>query len=121
MHFWIAISPISRLQRRLPSSAAQDVDEIAHRYISSRRAQTTVLKAITLLGESKIEKNTDGTISAEEFKDLNGKPKKFAEIGPMLFREVDGQDKLAFKRDYQGNWEGVIDYPVRSLPNSAVV
>jgi CubicO group peptidase (beta-lactamase class C family) len=94
-----------------PSTASQDADEIAHRYISSRRAQTTVLKVITLLGESKIEKNADGTISAEEFKDLNGKPKKFAEIGPMLFREVDGQDKLGFKRDYQGKWEGVVDYP----------
>lgn len=94
-----------------PSTAAQDADEISHRYISSRRAQTTVLKVITLLGETKIEKNSDGTISAAEFKDPNGKPKKFVEIGPMLFREVDGQDHLAFKRDYEGKWEGVIDYP----------
>src|ERR1700683_624989 len=38
-----------------PSTAAQDADEISHRYISSRRAQTTVLKVITRLGETKIE------------------------------------------------------------------
>jgi CubicO group peptidase (beta-lactamase class C family) len=94
-----------------PSTAAQGAEEVSGRYISSRRAQTTILKPLTALSESKIEKNSDGTISAEEFKDLNGKPKKFAEIGPMLFREVDGQDKLGFKRDDEGKWVGVGDYP----------
>jgi CubicO group peptidase (beta-lactamase class C family) len=95
-----------------PSTAAQDADQVAVRYMSSRRAQTTILKPLTLLGEYKIIKNADGTVSASDgMKDLNGKPKKFAEIGPLLFRDVNGQDLVGFKRDDAGKLVQVGDYP----------
>ena len=46
--------------------------------------------------------NADGAISVDMLKDLNGQPKKFFEYKPMVFQEVDGQDRIAFVRDGSG-------------------
>ena len=93
------------------STAAQDAAEVSGAYISSRRADTTILKVLTVLGELKVHPNKDGTISADAFKDLNGTPKKFVEIAPLLFRDVNGQDRVGFKRDDAGRMILVIDFP----------
>jgi hypothetical protein len=51
----------------------------------------------------KISRNSDNTIGSSAFKDFNGEKKRFRAIAPMLFREVNGQDLLAFRRDDAGN------------------
>ena len=66
---------------------------------------------LEVVGETKIFRNADGTISSKALKDINGQPKKFSEIGPMMFRDVNDQDRVAFKRDASGNLVGVIDFP----------
>jgi len=93
------------------ANAAQDAASVSGRYIVSRRADTTIVKPLTVLGEAKVFSNDDGTISLDAFKDLNGQPKKFREIGPLMFRNVNGQDRIAFKRDDTGNLVLVIDFP----------
>ena len=93
------------------ASAAEDARLVSGRYISSRRAQTTVLKVLNVLGEPKGFANAGDTISVDALKDLNGQPKKFQEIAPLMFREVHGQDRIAFKRDDAGRLVMVIDYP----------
>jgi CubicO group peptidase (beta-lactamase class C family) len=93
------------------ANAAQDAGLVSGRYIVSRRAETTVLKPLTVASEAKVFPNADGTISLDAFKDLNGQPKKFREIGPLMFREVNGQDRIGFKRDESGNLVLVIDFP----------
>src|SRR5207248_11127486 len=55
--------------------------------------------------------NDDGTLSVSDLKDSSGVPKKFREIAPLLFREVNGQDKVGFKRDETGNFVEAIDFP----------
>ena len=87
-----------------PGSAAQDAKEIAGRYISSRRSEDTILKALSAFGQAHISVNPDGTISCGDFKQLNGQPKKYREIGSLIFREADGQDHLAVKRDDAGHF-----------------
>jgi CubicO group peptidase (beta-lactamase class C family) len=97
-----------------PSAVANPVADatlISGRYLSSRRSQTTVLKVLNVLDQPKVFANPDGTISVDAFKDLNGQPKKFREIGPLLFRNIDGQDLLGFKRDQAGALVMVIDFP----------
>ena len=86
-----------------PATAAQDASSVTGRYISSRRSENTILKVISVAGEAKVSVNSDGTISVSEAKDLNGQPKKFAEVGPLFYREVNGQDHVAFvqKAGYQ--------------------
>ena len=93
------------------ANAAEDARLVSGRYLSSRRAQTTVLKVLNVLGEPKVFANAGDTISVDALKDLSGEPKKFQEIGPLMFREVHGQERVAFKRDDAGQLVMVIDYP----------
>ena len=92
-------------------NAAQDAQSISGHYIVSRRSQTTILKVLTVAGETKVFTNDDGSISVSDLKDLNGEPKKFREIAPLLFRDVNGQDLIGFKHDSSGNWRMAIDFP----------
>ena len=101
------------------ASAAQDAGAVSGHYLSSRRAETTVLRILTVTGEAKVYRNDDGTISVSELKDMSGVPIKFGEIGPMLFRNVNGQDLLGFKRDYSGNTVGAIDFPFMLLQKAS--
>ena len=100
------------LQAPVQTTAAADAGLVSGRYIISRRSQTTILKALTVLGESKVSSNPDSTISLEDLKDLNGQPKKLEEIGPLMFRAVHDQDRVAFKRDESGRLALVTDFPV---------
>jgi CubicO group peptidase (beta-lactamase class C family) len=100
-------------------SASSDANAVSGRYIVSRRAETTVMKVFNAVGETKVFPNDDGSVSVSDLKDLNGEPKKFKEIGPMLFRETDGQDRVGFKKDDAGRWVLVIDYPFMVFQKSA--
>jgi hypothetical protein len=70
------------------------------------------MSMLTLLGETKVITNEDGTISVEESKGANGQMKKYEEIGPLFYREVHGQDHVGFKKDADGNLQFQIDWPI---------
>jgi CubicO group peptidase (beta-lactamase class C family) len=94
------------------ATAAQDARGVAGLYEISRRFETNLLSVTTLLGEAKVQVDPkDNTIFMDAFKKLNGQPKHFREIGPLLFQSVDDQSKLAFTRDETGRQVIYIDYP----------
>lgn len=93
------------------SSAAADAREVAGRYLNTRRGDTTLFHVFSAIGQAKVMVNADGTISIDALKNLNGQPKKFHEIGPMLFQEVDGKDLIGFKRDSGRLVMAVGEYP----------
>ena len=93
------------------ATSAQDIQNVSGHYIVSRRADTTIMKVLNVAGEAKVSGNDDGTLSVSDLKDSSGVPKKFREIAPLLFREVNGQDKVGFKRDETGNFVEAIDFP----------
>ena len=93
------------------ATSAQDIQNVSGHYIVSRRADTTIMKVLNVAGEAKVSGNDDGTLSVSDLKDSSGVPKKFREIAPLLFREVNGQDKVGFKRDETGNLVEAIDFP----------
>jgi len=94
------------------SSAADDAKSVAGLYTVSRRFETNILSITELLGESKIAINPkDNTITLAGLKDLNGQPKYFREIAPMLFQDVNGHDKVAFTKNYEGRQVFFIDFP----------
>ncbi len=82
-----------------PSTAKADADAVAGTYYATRRSDTTVLRIATLLGQTGIHKTAEGLITLDDFKNMRGELKKWREIGPLLYREVDGPDKIAFRRD----------------------
>ncbi len=96
-----------------PSSAQKASDSLAGKYLSSRRAQTTILRSLWwLLAEASVSQAPDGTIQVDSMKDIAGQPKRWRGVGSGQFREVGGQDLLVFKRDESGNLEMVSEDPV---------
>lgn len=93
------------------ANSAQDIQSLSGHYIVSRRADTTIVSILTLFGQAKVYRNDDGTLSVSDLKDPSGVPKKFKEIAPLMFRDVNDQDRVAFKRDASGNPVEVIDFP----------
>lgn len=93
------------------SSEKDDQRIVSGRYIVSRRSDTTILSAGTVAGELKIFGNDDGTISADQFRALNGQPRRFREIAPLVYREVNDQTLAVFKRDDSGRVILGVDYP----------
>jgi len=63
------------------------------------------------LGEFPVSPDKDGTITIGALKGINGHPKHWREIGPMMFREVDGQDRVVFQRDAEGRMSMLSDFP----------
>jgi len=97
-----------------PATSAEDMRAVSGSYLSSRRPVTTIFAFISAVGVTKISVNSDGTISWGDRK-LNGEPKHYREIAPMVFREVNGQDRVAFKKDADGHWVMGMDYPFMVL------
>lgn len=93
-------------------NAAADSELVSGRYIISRRSQTTILKVLNVLGESKVSSNPDHTIVLNDLKGLNGEPMKLEEVAPLMFRAVHGQERVGFKRDESGRLVLVTDFPV---------
>jgi CubicO group peptidase (beta-lactamase class C family) len=92
-------------------NSSQDIQSLSGHYIVSRRAETTIMKILFAIDQTKVYGNDDGTLSVSDLKDPNGEPKKFKEIAPLMFRDVNGQDRVAYKHDASGNLVEVIDFP----------
>lgn len=89
-----------------------DVDAVPGNYLASRRAQTTILRALWwVLAESSVSKAGDGTIQVDQMKDPSGNPKSWRGIGNTTFREIGGQQLLVFKRDSSGQMQMLTDDP----------
>ena len=93
-------------------NAKADAVAIAGLYKSSRRFESSFLSLLTLLGQAKVIPNADGTISIDPLKGSNGELRKFEEVQPFVYREVQGQDEVAFKKDSAGNWQFQVEIPV---------
>ncbi|HTV65414.1 MAG TPA: serine hydrolase domain-containing protein [Bryocella sp.] len=93
-------------------TAKQDMASLVGSYWLSRRSQGNVAAVTEAIGQVKVSVNPDGTLSVDRLKDFAGNPKHFEEIAPLMFREVHGQSRLAFTRDYAGRQIIVIDWPI---------
>jgi CubicO group peptidase (beta-lactamase class C family) len=91
-------------------SAKNDANAVSGNYMTSRRSDT-LLKSIALLGESTVSANEDNTISVGDMLDANGKPKRWREVAPMTFRDINGQDSVIFKPDPNGRMQLILPYP----------
>ena len=81
-------------------------------YLSSRRAETTILSVVSAFDQLKVSANSDGTISVDALKNYSGQAKHLREVGPLVFRDVNGSDYVAFMRDASGHLELALDFPV---------
>jgi hypothetical protein len=93
------------------ASADTDAHTVAGRYISSRRSESNFLKIAGIQGNVEVTPEQNGVIKVEPFKDFNGQIKKLQEIAPLVYRSVNGQDLIAFRRDEQGRMQLVTNFP----------
>jgi hypothetical protein len=95
------------------AGAVQDAQTVTGRYMSSRRSQTNFLKITAMRGESSVHPaGKDGSeIVVDGSKDFSGEVKKWQEIAPLIYRSVNGQDLLAFRRDEHNRLQLVPNFP----------
>jgi CubicO group peptidase (beta-lactamase class C family) len=80
-------------------------------YDGTRRGETTFLKVLALLGQFSVNSDKDGTLTVEGSKNQSGELKKWKEIAPLVYNEVDGSERIAFRRDSSGNVGEMLPFP----------
>ncbi len=102
--------PASPFNSPTLDSAKKDAIAASGNYMTSRRSDSLV-KSIAILGQATVSANEDNTISVSDMIDANGKPKRWREVAPMTFRDINGQDSLIFKPDQNGRMQLILPYP----------
>jgi CubicO group peptidase (beta-lactamase class C family) len=103
--------PYQPVEATAPASAKEDANAITGSYILSRRAETSFLRTASLISEFDVYPTNDGMIEVAQLTQANGKPKKWKEVGPMVFVEENGSEKLVFKPDQSGRLQMIMPYP----------
>ena len=78
----------------LPSAVA-DGRRMVGDYEISRRAADTFGSLATLLGQGAMTERADGTLSFSRYLTLAGTPKRWREVAPFVWREVDGRSLMS--------------------------
>lgn len=94
------------------ASAKRDAARVAGWYQASRR-EDSGLRLLFLLGQAQISALPNGDITVSMLKDASGAEKHWREIGPLTYREVNGQSRLAFAKNPDGSirWWVTDDFP----------
>jgi CubicO group peptidase (beta-lactamase class C family) len=80
-----------------PATAMAHASLVAGSYDNSRRSQSSFLGLLNLMGHAAVAVHEDTTISLSLLTGLNGEPKRWREISPFVWREVDGKHWLSAK------------------------
>jgi hypothetical protein len=85
------------------STAKADGAAMSGHYVSSRAGGFNWFRMLALLGETKVGVDKNGTLVASSITDLSGTPRKWREVKPWLWQEVNGADKLQALIDGNGH------------------
>ena len=94
-----------------PNTARTDGQAVSGVYEGTRRSQTTFLRLISLLDQFSVKSDKDGVLTVEENKNQRGELKKWKEIAPLVYNEVDGSERMAFRRDPSGKVTEMLPFP----------
>ena len=84
------------------ATAKQDAARVAGWYWASRR-ENSALRLLYLLSQTQVSALPNGDITVDALKDPSGAVKHWREIGPLTYREVNGQSKLRFVANADGS------------------
>jgi CubicO group peptidase (beta-lactamase class C family) len=93
------------------STADTDARSVAGHYLTSRRSESNFLKVGAVADNVQVTPDENGTLKIEPFKDFNGQIKKWQEIAPLVYRSVNGQDLIAFRRGERGQMQLIPNFP----------
>jgi CubicO group peptidase (beta-lactamase class C family) len=93
------------------NTAKSDGHAVSGVYDGTRRGETTLLRILALLGEVRVSSDKDGVLTVEGDKNQRGELKKWKEIAPLVYSEVDGLERIAFRRDASGTVREMLPFP----------
>jgi hypothetical protein len=70
-----------------------------------------LLRILALLDQFKVSGDKDGILTVEGNKNQSGELKKWKEIAPLVYREIDGQERIAFRSDASDSVREMLPFP----------
>jgi CubicO group peptidase (beta-lactamase class C family) len=110
-HFLDRYFPFTPPKVEKLATADADARSVAGHYLTSRRSESNFLKVIAVGDNFQVTAEENGLIKIDPYKDFNGQIKKWQEIAPLVYRSVNGQDLVAFRRDERGRMQLVPNFP----------
>ena len=80
-------------------------------YDGTRRGETTFLRILALADQFKVSSDKEGVLQIEGMKNQSGELKRWREIAPLVYREIDGLERIGFRRDDSGNIAELLPFP----------
>jgi Beta-lactamase class C and other penicillin binding proteins len=94
-----------------PNSSKSDGRTVSGVYDGTRRGETTFLRILALLSQFSVSSDKDGVLTVEGNKNQRGELKKWKEVAPLVYSEIDGSEKIAFRRDASGTVREMLPFP----------
>jgi len=94
-----------------PDTAKSDGRAITGFYNGTRRAETTFLSILALADQSKVSSDKEGVLQIEGMKNQSGELKRWREVAPLVYREIDGLERIGFRRDASGAIGEMLPFP----------
>jgi CubicO group peptidase (beta-lactamase class C family) len=91
--------------------AKSDGRAVSGLYDGTRRGETTLLKILALVSQFKVSSDKEGVLQVEGMKNQSGEMKRWREIAPLIYREIDGLEKIGFRRDASGGIGEMLPFP----------
>ncbi len=95
------------------ASAKDDAQKVVGVYRTSRRGDTSWTKLLGVLGETTVSTDGDGVLAIDSSTDINGQPRHWREVGPLVYRNVVGQEKVVFKPNAAGTMTLLAGAPIQ--------
>ena len=93
------------------NAAKSDGRAVSGLYDGTRRGETTFLRILALVGQFSVSSDKDGVLQIEGMKNQSGELKRWREIAPLIYREIDGLERIGFRRDASGAVGEMLPFP----------
>jgi CubicO group peptidase (beta-lactamase class C family) len=94
-----------------PNMAKSDGRAVSGLYDGTRRGEKTLLKILALVSQFSIRSDKEGVLQIEGMKNQSGELKRWREIAPLVYREIDGLERIGFRRDASGAVGEMLPFP----------
>jgi CubicO group peptidase (beta-lactamase class C family) len=94
-----------------PKTAKSDGGAVSGIYDGTRRGETTFLRILALVDQFKVSSDKEGVLQIEGMKNQSGELKRWRQIAPLVYREIDGLERIAFRRDASGAVGEMLPFP----------
>lgn len=110
-HFMDRYFPATAPEIATLPTAKADARNVAGYFLTSRRSESTFMRAANPFGELHVVPQEDGTLKIEPLKNFSEELKVWREIGPLVYTSEGGEDRVAFVRDGEGRMQLLINFP----------